>query len=261
MLQYQVPYADVIMTEDEIRSTIALLEDSLPNPHMTEFLPTQNPLAQAAAGVPAEERWWRGTFRQRELEHDPPPMPGEYEDKEKYSRPPITKLLVIAMLRRLLDGPGMPDTGGRPYTPPPPDGDVPKSQVFETDPDKSDRGTKAHKDTEKALADALNRAGLEPLSWAAGDPHFDIAWRHKGMAFVVEVKSLTVDNEIRQIRLAIGQVLDYAHGLHWEDVGTVRPVVAVECQPTDTHWVDLCEKNGIILTWPGDYDRMLASIL
>jgi hypothetical protein len=247
------------MTEDEIRSTIGLLEDSLPNPHMTEFLPAENPLAKAAAGIPAEKRWWRESFIEKEQERHPPPMPDEYKDKKKYPRPPKTKWLVIAMLRRLLDGPGIPETDGRSYKSPSLGGDVPKSQVFETDPDKTDRGTKAHKDTEKALAEALNRAGLEPLSPAADDPHFDIAWRDKGVAFIVEVKSLTAENETRQIRLAIGQVLDYAYRLHWEDADTVRPVVAVEYEPTDSHWANLCEKNGIILTWPNDYDSMLAS--
>ena len=130
--------------------------------------------------------------------------------------------------------------------------------MFETDPDKVDRGTTAHKDTQDALAEALRNVGLKPRSPQLGDPAFDIAWRDdnaEGVAFICEVKSLTSENETGQIRLAIGQVLDYVHTLdslrkadslppHWKDVHAVRPVVAVERHPTeDVRWTDLCEEH------------------
>ena len=66
------------------------------------------------------------------------------------------------------------------------------------------------------MAAALLKAGLVPRSQKMGEPEFDIAWRDDdtgGSAFICEVKSLTSENETRQIRLAIGQVLDYVHAL------------------------------------------------
>jgi hypothetical protein len=114
----------------------------------------------------------------------------------------------------------------------------------------------------------LRKASLKPRSPKPGDPPFDIAWRDDdagGVAFICEVKSLTDENETGQIRLAIGQLLDYVHTLgsqreagslppHWEGVHAVRGVVAVERRPAkDVHWTGLCEKHGIILTWPGKY--------
>lgn len=167
-----------------------------------------------------------------------------------------------------------PDTADDAYTPPPRGGEVPKSLVFETDPDKTDRGTTAHKDTQDALAEALRKASLKPRSPKSGDPAFDIAWRDDdagGVAFICEVKSLADNNETAQIRLAIGQVLDYVHALdsprkagslppHWEGVHAVRAVVAVERQPAkDVHWTGLCERHGIILTWPEKYADTLAA--
>jgi hypothetical protein len=95
----------------------------------------------------------------------------------------------------------------------------------------------------------------------AGDPPFDIAWKLGDIAFVGEVKSLTADNEDRQIRLAIGQVLDYVYSLQW-NVHAVRGVVATECKPKKTdHWMALCKEHGIALTWPGAYDDLLTSLL
>jgi hypothetical protein len=172
----------------------------------------------------------------------------------------------------------IPDPGpaGPAYTPPPRGGEVPKSLVFETDPDKTDRGTTAHKDTQDALAEALRNAGLEPRSPKPGDPAFDIAWRDDaagGTAFICEVKSLTSENETGQIRLAIGQVLDYVHALdslrkagslplHWKGVQAVRAVVAVERRPAeDARWTGLCEEHGITLTWPEAYADTLAAAI
>jgi hypothetical protein len=60
------------------------------------------------------------------------------------------------------------------------------------------------------------------------------------VAFICEVKSLTDENETSQMRLPIGQVLDYVHALdslreagslppHWEGIHTVR--APLRCTP------------------------------
>jgi hypothetical protein len=184
---------------------------------------------------------------------------------------------VLASKEAALSGGGQaaPGTADDAYTPPPRGSEVPESLVFETDPDKVDRGTTAHKDTQDALAEALRNASLKPRSPKPGDPAFDIAWRDDdagGVAFICEVKSLTSENETGQVRLAIGQVLDYVHTLdslreagslppHWEGVHAVRAVVALERRPTrDAHWADLCKRHGIILAWPEEYDGMIAAL-
>lgn len=168
-----------------------------------------------------------------------------------------------------------PDAADPAYTPPPRGGEVPETLVFKTDPDKTDRGTIGHKDTQDALAEALRNAGLKPRSPKPGDPAFDIAWRDSdagGTAFICEVKSLTSENETGQIRLAIGQVLDYVHTLdsrrkagslplHWKGVRAVRAVVAVERRPAeDARWTGLCEEHGITLTWPEEYAGTLVAL-
>jgi len=66
---------------------------------------------------------------------------------------------------------------------------------------------------------------------------------------VVEVKSLTNANEAGQIRPGLGQILDYRHLL--ERAGeTVRAVLAVEKEPTNPRWTDLCARHGAELVWP-----------
>jgi len=170
-----------------------------------------------------------------------------------------------------------PETDNQAYKPPPPGGQKQKSQVFKTNPDKIDRGTAGHKKTQNALAEALCQANLKPWSPKPHQPQFDIAWRDNDIegvtvAFIGEVKSLTNENETWQIRLAIGQVVDYVHMLDslrnegslppdWDGVQAIRGVVAVERQPTKAeYWTGLCERLGIILTWPEKYHDTLASM-
>lgn len=159
--------------------------------------------------------------------------------------------------------PAPPAGGGQPYVPPPRD-DPPGAAaplVFEVDPDVIDRGTTAHKDIQDALADALAARGLVPLSPVGADPRFDVAWKHYGVAFVVEVKSLTDVNEEKQLRLGLGQVLTYAHLLDWPGVQSTRPVLAVERQPAADHWTTLCAEHDVILTWPDAFEEHLFTDL
>jgi hypothetical protein len=57
-----------------------------------------------------------------------------------------------------------------------------------------------------------------PRSPAATDPNFDIAWEHNGAFYVAEVKSTTPENEEKQLRLVLGQVLrlSFAKTRSWD---------------------------------------------
>lgn len=148
--------------------------------------------------------------------------------------------------------------GGQDYRTPPParPRTAGKARVFMVDPDEVDRYTAAHKSTQNRLADAVRRHGLVPLSPAVGDPQFDVAWMQGATAYVAEVKSLTNENEERQLRLGLGQVLSYAHLLDWPNATRVQPVLAVEGEPNASYWKGLCAKLGVILTWPDKYDEL-----
>ena len=69
------------------------------------------------------------------------------------------------------------------------------------------------------------------------------------MTWVAEVKSITPQNEERQLRTALGQVLRYAQLL--EDEGRmVKTVIATEAKPNDTTWIDCARARGSCS--PGD---------
>jgi hypothetical protein len=131
-----------------------------------------------------------------------------------------------------------------------------KREPFSVDPDLVDRALRSHATTQDALASAAREAGLDPRSPVPGEPTFDLAWDDDGTIVVAEIKSLTERNEERQLRLALGQVLRYAHLLS-AGGRPVRPVIAAEREPSDASWLDLCAAAGVTLVWPGAFEPAL----
>lgn len=128
---------------------------------------------------------------------------------------------------------------------------------FEIDPDKVDRGIQAHATTQDALADFLRSAGINPRGPTTGEPEYDLAWEWNDETYVAEVKSVTEENEEKQLRLGLGQVLRYRQLLG----KTGRRVVAVlvpEREPERPGWQDLCRDLSVELTWPGAFESLLT---
>jgi hypothetical protein len=114
----------------------------------------------------------------------------------------------------------------------------------------------AHAETQNALADFLTSAGASPWSPRPHEPDFDLAWIFRGVLFVGEVKSLTQANEDRQLRLGLGQVLDY-QALMARTTAGVRAVLVAERQPEDGRWLALCERHSVLLVWPATFSALI----
>jgi hypothetical protein len=125
------------------------------------------------------------------------------------------------------------------------------------DPDAAGRGLRAHNRLQNRLSDLVEAAGYTPIDPESPiDPAFDLAWFDGPTLFVVEVKSCTQDNQTQQLRLGIGQVLDYEDTLLARG-HTVQAVLYVEEQPTDPRWSGLAQRHDIRLIWPGTEHRLL----
>lgn len=128
------------------------------------------------------------------------------------------------------------------------------------DPDSAGRGLAAHNRTQNMIAGILRRLGIEPLSPAHDEPEFDIAWKRGETFYVCEVKSITIANEERQLRMAIGQVIRYRQKLAARGHEPIATVVAAERRPSDPSWQDLCEHEGILLLWPDVAENRLTDL-
>lgn len=138
---------------------------------------------------------------------------------------------------------------GIPYRPADEDRALSDLDPFRIDPALVERANRGHARTQNALAAYLLTKGWEPRSPTPLEPNYDIAWKRDGRTYVAEVKSLTDENEEKQLRLGLGQVLRY-----WDLLGgsqaQVVAVLAVEREPAEDGWLQLCEHLGVILTWP-----------
>jgi len=132
-------------------------------------------------------------------------------------------------------------------------------EPFSVDPNEVDRALGAHASVQNALAAWVRSQGMTPLRPGGGAADFDLAWDDSNALFVAEVKSLTRRNESGQLRLGLGQVLHYTL-LLGANGRPVRAVLAIERAPTDERWVSLCATHGVALVWPGEFDRLGATV-
>lgn len=131
-------------------------------------------------------------------------------------------------------------------------------EVWLYDPSERDRATQVHRSLENWLIAKLRDAGVEPLD-PAGEPFFDLAWRIDHVLYVCEVKSST-NNETHQLRLGLGQILQYRHQLRIRG-DEVFASVLVEREPRDRRWLDLCDEQGVLLFWPDRWDDVAGHLL
>jgi predicted RNA-binding protein with PUA-like domain len=118
------------------------------------------------------------------------------------------------------------------------------------DPDAIGRGLRAHRRLQNQLSRLVRAAGFAPLRPSAIDPDFDLAWETPEATVVVEVKSCTKANEVRQLRMGIGQVLDYEDTLRARG-RVAQPVLYLERAPSDARWAQLAQRHNVRLIWPG----------
>lgn len=121
-----------------------------------------------------------------------------------------------------------------------------------------DRGTAAHEATVEKLCRFLASRGITARTPAPGMPPFDLGWTEPddGRAVIAEVKSVSDTNETQQLRLAVGQVLDYVDSIRRRvgpDGPQVTPTIVLEREPTDARWSGLAADAGITLTWAPDF--------
>ena len=119
-----------------------------------------------------------------------------------------------------------------------------------------DRGTAAHQRTLAMLVSHLSPTRAMALM----TPRVDIAWLSRaepGLLYVAEVKSLTGRRQDQQIRLGIGQVLDYAQALRErspDGVTEIRPMLVLERRPDEhVRWCSVASSADIVLTWAPDF--------
>ena len=132
--------------------------------------------------------------------------------------------------------------------------------VIERDPAAMERALEGHATTQNRLADFVAARGFSPLSPVGSTVQFDLAWDGGEELWVTEVKSLSGQNEAVQLRLGLGQVLEYAWRLRSRYRRPARAVLAAEKPPADPAWANVCSQAGVLLVWPPAFDALAAAL-
>lgn len=163
----------------------------------------------------------------------------------------------LSIVGPMVDGRRRRDEFGSEYYDDPVDPLLDPSTVFVRDNSALERSLKGHAQTQKSLADYARGHGFIPRKRQSGDPDFDLAWTDGGEIVVVEVKSLSGANTSSQMRVGIGQVLEYRLRLALSQSRAVRAVLAVENDPGDM-WHEICRSADVLLSWPPKWPRLFG---
>ncbi|MEV4822058.1 hypothetical protein [Micromonospora sp. NPDC049274] len=161
----------------------------------------------------------------------------------------------------LLAGPAPAQSGGergydREYAESAVSPDLPAQRSFDADAYRA--GVTEHDRLCRVLIDHL---GAEGVRVGAGlhEVPVDLAWRDAdGRQFIAEVKSVVGLNEVEQLRLGLGQVLEYRHRLATR--GLVATPVLVVSRYTDEAWFDICGENHVVLLQGEDVSDWTARL-
>lgn len=124
------------------------------------------------------------------------------------------------------------------------------------DPAARTAGLRRHAVAQNKLVRAYLAAGGQRF---ASEHNLDAAWTMPGSStvFVAEVKGVTKANEVGQLRLGLGQVIDFAVEVKNSSGQSVHPVLFVSKEPTAPRWDEKCGLAGVELAWPGNPPQAL----
>lgn len=114
-----------------------------------------------------------------------------------------------------------------------------------------ERGSQAHEDLLAALITHLAPTPVQRID----RPQVDAAWIDvcdASTLHIAEVKSLTDTNQIQQLRLGVGQLLDYRQQLIRSPVAGIANVkvhLITETRPADDRWIELAQAADLNLSW------------
>lgn len=115
---------------------------------------------------------------------------------------------------------------------------------FGVDPLQIEAGRREHHRIQNEVAGWLRQSGFAPLRPRSSGNQFDLAWYVGSQLFVAEIKSCSPDNLVKQFRLGLGQVLDYAEEFN------AQPVLILGSRPITDRLVAVAARVQVTLLWP-----------
>lgn len=113
-----------------------------------------------------------------------------------------------------------------------------------TSPEAKEAAIAEHDALCRRLIEHLGGTGL--LAGEMSDPAVDVSWLSaSGEQMIAEVKSCLADNETTQLRLGLGQVLEYRHRL--ATTGIHAKAILLVSRVSDPVWFHICKHADVLL--------------
>ena len=134
-------------------------------------------------------------------------------------------------------------------------------EPFEFDPHELERTTEEHMRAQDRIAEALKELGATVCSPIGGGPDYDIAWVFRNRRFVAEVKTTRDANISKQLRLGLGQIMEYRHQMSLDGTEPRAVLIAAGKPPAD-HWYQICRGASVdLMHYEDDTLTKLRTIL
>ncbi|MDO9409696.1 hypothetical protein [Patulibacter sp.] len=110
-----------------------------------------------------------------------------------------------------------------------------------------------HRTTLLALAKAAQAKNYDPVEPKKPAPNYDIKWNDGTHVWIAEVKGITAQNETTQLRLALGELLEFLHRQktlnlkYGINVPFKGAIVTSDVPSVADRWRDVCTAYGIVL--------------
>lgn len=126
---------------------------------------------------------------------------------------------------------------------------VREAQGHRSSPELHTEANRSHRRLQNRLAEQLGLLGYTPLSPQPDDVLFDLAFFKEEKLVIVEVKSVSHDNQAAQFRDGFAQVCEYAE--HYLMRGMdVTPVLYTEKTVTSERSASMAQRHGVLLGSP-----------
>ena len=132
--------------------------------------------------------------------------------------------------------------------------------LIEMDLDGLDLRTDEHMELQDLVSATLVKLGLKPLSWKGSEPTYDLAFELGSRIVVVEVKTLGAGSSTQQMRLGLGQLLEYRHRLAQLHQREVRGLL-VASRPVPDPWPAIVAGAEAVAISSDDLRRDLRRVM
>lgn len=127
--------------------------------------------------------------------------------------------------------------------------DLKSDKLVESGASKRKKAYNTHNEMENEIFKVLKEKGCDVFKIATG-PNVDLCWKYQDKFSFLEVKSVNKGNFSHQIRMGIGQVIEYRERFNKLNTKVLNTYLAITSEDSTGRWEEICKSVDIVLITP-----------